>query len=256
MALTQNEKAALVAILKAELRDEIKQDMMRSDEQASTPHAGNAGPSGDPGETQNKTLSAIADALGKLHARMDEWEKNEKESDLKSEGLKGVEDAAGEDAGEIFSKEEPKPVAADRADSDDFYGELRSDKDYERQRRAAAMMAEIQAKYDKVFSLRNDSCPRALPGERGIDYRRRILGQLKRLSPTFKDVDLATVPDKLLAPIEQTIYNDAQTCLADPKNWVSPDGDLHEVVTTDATGRRISTFVSSVVSGYSLKPPE
>lgn len=60
MALTPGERKALCEILKAELRDELRQEM-RSDEQASMPHTGNAGPSGDPGEETNKTLSAIAD---------------------------------------------------------------------------------------------------------------------------------------------------------------------------------------------------
>ncbi len=68
MALTDAERKALCLMLKAELRDEIKQDMMLcSDRQAEMPHTGNAGPSGDPGEETNKMLSAIADKLSTLH---------------------------------------------------------------------------------------------------------------------------------------------------------------------------------------------
>ena len=107
MALTPAEKSALCQILKAELKDELRQEM-RTDEQASMPHAGDVGPPTE-GEMTNKMLSGIADRLDSLHKRIDELEsKEEPESNLKAEGrtqsmqeLKECADAMGSKEGEI-----------------------------------------------------------------------------------------------------------------------------------------------------------
>ena len=140
MALTDSEKRALVALLRADIKDELKAELaqQRTDEQATMPHTGNAGASGDPGEETNKLLTGIADKLSSMSARMDELEKGE---DLKSEGLKGTwdedkeakvkelkecSDATGEDAGEIPSMGEPKPLRADA----DFYADMRKQPDH------------------------------------------------------------------------------------------------------------------------------
>ncbi len=175
MALSDSEKRALVALLRADIKDELKLELQqqRADEQASNPHAGNVGPSGDPGEETNKTLSAIADALGKLHARMDELEKGEKEpEDLKSEDrtksieeLKELADAMGESAGELNQMGEPKPLVADSKADSDYYADMRKQPDHIIDAHVRNVISKIQSRADRLHAMQNSNAPRALDGE-------------------------------------------------------------------------------------------
>ncbi len=194
MALNEAEKACLIKMIRADIKEEMMH--MRADEQASMPHTGDTGPSGDPGEETNKMLSAIADKLNSLHSRLDALEQDEPEEDLKAEGrtksiqeLKECADAIGSKEGEIEVPGEPKPVAADA----DFYNNLRKEPDHIIDAKIRSVIAGIQARADKIYSMRNDSAPRPMEGEGPYNYKRRLIRPLKKYSPAFKDVDLAQV---------------------------------------------------------------
>ena len=250
MALTPGERSALLNMIKQEIKDDLRQEM-RSDEQASTPHTGDIGPSGDAGEMIDKLLTR----LNSLHKRLDSLEKEE---DLKSEGLKGADsdkeekvkelaecskDAMNEDKGEIEMPGQPKPTYADA----DFYADdMRGQPDHVIDAHVRNTISKIQARADRVHSLQNGSAPRPLEGEGIYDYKRRLVNAFKKFSPAFSKVDLSTIPNGpgFLA-VENSIYADAETALKDPKNFIGDSDDLYERIETDATGRRISTFHSN-----------
>jgi hypothetical protein len=79
-----------------------------------------------------------------------------------------------------------------------------------------------------------------LHGEQLLDYRRRLLRPLMKYSTQFKDVDLDELREPLLTPIERSVFADAIKASTD--NASAPEDYLREVTTTDATGRRITTF--------------
>jgi hypothetical protein len=79
-----------------------------------------------------------------------------------------------------------------------------------------------------------------LHGEQLLDYRRRLLRPLMKYSTQFKDVDLDELREPLLSPIEKSVFADAIKASAD--NSSVPEDYLREVTTTDATGRRITSF--------------
>jgi hypothetical protein len=79
-----------------------------------------------------------------------------------------------------------------------------------------------------------------LHGEQLLDYRRRLLRPLMKYSKEFASVDLDELREPLITPIEKSVFADAIKASAD--NSSVPADYLREVVTTDRTGRRISTF--------------
>lgn len=244
MALTESDRKILVKMIREDIRQE-----MRADEQASMPHAGDVGPPTE-GEETNKLLTGIADKLNSMHKRLDALEKDEPEEDLKNEGrtksieeLKELADAMGSNEGTIQMPGEPKPVVADS----DFYNNLRKEPDHIIDAKIRQTIAAIQARADKIYSMRNDSAPKAMQGEGPYDYKRRLIQPLKKYSPAFKDVDLAQVPNgPAFNAIEAQVMADAETALKDPRNFIGEGDDLYERKTRDASGREISEFFSNI----------
>ena len=83
-------------------------------------------------------------------------------------------------------------------------------------------------------------------GEKLTAYRKRLLRPLQAHSDAYKAVDLRTVTDPaLLNIIEGAVFADA---LKAAKVVTAHADGLHEHVTTDRAGRRISTFLGSMKS--------
>lgn len=110
-------------------------------------------------------------------------------------------------------------------------------------------IADTQCKADSVFASYGERAPQPMAGERALPYRRRLLTRLQKHSTDYKDVDLHAIADsQLLSIAEKKIYADAQACAA---SSLEPGAGLREVVRTDATGRRISTFIGDPASTWS-----
>ena len=102
-------------------------------------------------------------------------------------------------------------------------------------------IADTQCKADSVFASFGERAPQPMAGERAMPYRRRIMTRLQKYSPDYKEVDLHAIADsQLLSIAEKKIYADAQASAA---SSLEPGAGLREVIRTDATGRRISTFI-------------
>ena len=119
MALTNAERAALVTLLK----EEVKAEMRAAYSDSQNTGSESAGPSGDAGEKYNPSamknefvMDAVMKRLDALHAKMDAMEESDKK--LKSEGMRGLDDGENiderEGENEIPTRGQPKRLAADK----------------------------------------------------------------------------------------------------------------------------------------------
>jgi 8-oxo-dGTP pyrophosphatase MutT (NUDIX family) len=222
-------------------------------------------------ETGEK-LDKVLAAMDSLHKRMDAMEAEDDEEEPEND--EGEEDEpvedSDEDEEEDLEEDEPEPVVADkgkkRRDSKKKDGEMPAalkeslDKKADSAevadaiKRVEAMipkelsdaereeMAGAQAKADSVFACFGDSAPRPLNGEDLLGYRKRLAGKLRERAPKFAKVNLAGISDPAAFEIiEGQIYSDAMDAGMNPAE--TPEGGLREIVRTDSTGRRISTFI-------------
>ena len=103
-----------------------------------------------------------------------------------------------------------------------------------------ARRVEIQSRADAAFMAHGEQAPPPMAGEASHAYRVRVLGLLQRHSKDFRAVNLRKINDAAhFAAVESRIYADSLEASKSP--YVAPD-TLREVVTTDQSGRRISTF--------------
>ena len=110
-------------------------------------------------------------------------------------------------------------------------------------------IADTQCKADSVFASFGERAPQPVAGERAIPYRRRIMTRLQKYSKDYKDVNLQAIADsQLLTIAEKKIYADAQMSAA---SSLEPGAGLREVVRTDATGRRITSFIGDPAACWS-----
>lgn len=102
-------------------------------------------------------------------------------------------------------------------------------------------MADEQAKADSVYQQHGAAAPRPLIGEGLLGYRRRLAKGMQSHSAAWKAIDLTELPSAALGVAVASIYADAIQAARNPVDL--PEGTLREVVTTDATGRRITSFL-------------
>ncbi len=72
-----------------------------------------------------------------------------------------------------------------------------------------AEMTEMQSRADAVFSLAGRRAPPPLPYERPGQFRRRLAQGLQEYSPRLRDIDIASLADDALRPVEAQVYADA-----------------------------------------------
>jgi len=102
-------------------------------------------------------------------------------------------------------------------------------------------IADCQARADSAYNELGRRAPPPLPGERLLQYRRRLLQPLKSHSMTWKDVNLADHSGGNLDVIEKQIYSDAIAYADSAENC--PNGDeLVPVQKRDDSGRMVTTF--------------
>lgn len=99
----------------------------------------------------------------------------------------------------------------------------------------------VQARADEVYSALGKRAPQALNGEDLLPYRRRLMGGLKHLSPSWKDIDISTVADAaMLGVIEKAVLKDAALAALNPLDL--KEGELREIVRQDEYGHKTIEF--------------
>lgn len=102
-------------------------------------------------------------------------------------------------------------------------------------------MVGFQARADRSYSLHGLNAPRPMEGETPIAYRRRLVGQLKKHSADYKEIDIAKIDDeKILAIVEKRVYADAEMAARKPVDLGA--GELRKVQRIDEVGRRITEY--------------
>lgn len=233
----------------------------------------------DAGEKLDKFLTKIDAKLDSVCARMDSFEKKDKDradADMKAKAdsdAKAKADAEEEEK----KKSDPERVAADKAkkDADEkAEKEAKEKADAEAAEKAKAdsvaqriadvekrmpmqltdadyrAMADRQARADGVFHKFGQAAPRPLNGEDELTYRRRLATTLKVHSQDWKGVDLSAIADSTAFKIaEDRIYADADVAAMNPID-LSPR-ELREITRVDSTtGQRMTTFVGAPGSTF------
>lgn len=204
---------------------------------------------------EEKVLALINQALDAREARA----KADAEEKAKADAEAAEKAKADEDAARQKEEEEKAKADAEEKAKADAEAEEKAKADAELEKIRADMeemksrvpqelsdeerneIADTQCKADSVFASFGERAPQPMAGERAMPYRRRIMTRLQKYSSDYKEVDLHAIADsQLLSIAEKKIYADAQASAA---SSLEPGAGLREVIRTDATGRRISTFI-------------
>lgn len=165
-------------------------------------------------------------AADKAKADAEAKEKEEAEAKAKADAAEEEEKAK--------AKADAEETRKKIADLESRMPKEMSDADY-------AEMADAQAKADSVFSAFGDAAPRPLRGENLLGYRKRLAGQLKTHSPSWKAVDINALDGSVIAIAEKQIYADAVAAASHPVDL--PAGSLRAIEKKDSNGQLVRTFV-------------
>ncbi len=168
---------------------------------------------------QNAIFEKIMTCLQDLTARMTAMENSDRPGVSSQEGLGG--DGLEDNLDDVADQRESRAHA----------------------RKIIAQLLEAQAKADAVYSANSLAAPRPMDGEGLLAYRRRLLRPLQSSSTEWANHDLSRMDSAVLDVAERQIYADAMTAARSPVGL--PNGALREIITTDSTGRRISSFVGN-----------
>lgn len=175
-------------------------------------------------EMPTDPLMSVSD---KKDAKKDEDKDMEKKAEIKGIEAEALKKAAADSASELAN------LRAKIRDMERQLPKQLSDRDY-------SMMADAQAKADKVFSAFGDAAPRALNGEDLLAYRKRLAKGLKKHSDQWKNVELSNLDESVFDIAESKIYTDSMEAALHPSE--SDGGGLREVIERQRGGHEISTF--------------
>lgn len=117
-------------------------------------------------------------------------------------------------------------------------------------------LSAIQARADAVFNEHGERASRPLDGESPLQYERRLVSQLQKHSPTWKDIDLTGIKDEAaFNNIALAVYKDASTAARSPTGI--PGGKLRAVKKTNQFGHQVTEYHGSPASwmtGLGLTP--
>ncbi len=116
----------------------------------------------------------------------------------------------------------------------------------ERPRNERDALASAQARADSVESMFGRRASAPLPGERPLDYRKRLVRDLQRYSPAFRDVRLDSADAGLLDVLEEQVYADAAKA-GRSGEAVAPLA-LVPVVETDSSGRKATRYFGDPIA--------
>lgn len=208
----------------------------------------------------------------------DDEEKKEKGEDAKKDAKKDARDDAKKDAkkddeGADKEKDEPEKAVADKAKKD----AKRDDDDEDKKEREDARkdartddvgvtrqdldavkamiprsygdddyiaMTDAQTRADSVFSMFGERAPRPQLGETPAHYERRCVRELKKHSPTWKEVEIgkAFSDDASFGIVRDQVYREAAATARSPSTV--PDGQLRQVTRKEG-GHEIREFHGS-----------
>ncbi len=207
-------------------------------------------------------LKALADSVGQIMTRLDSFEK-------KLDKLKKKSDKAKKDEMPTAQLDEGKKADGAEEEKREEAIEAKADSDLRAQielMKAALPQAlsdadlnalsDAQVKADSVFNRFGDKAPRYMQGETPAQYRRRVADKLKVHSKKWGEVDLAVLPDSVLAIAEGEIYADAVT--ASQSNFAAEGEKLRKVVTRSEAGHTVIEWRGSdpyqASGGFRAKP--
>lgn len=164
--------------------------------------------------------------------------KEEMKADKKKDSMdekKEREDAKADARADSASDERLKRLEAALGDVVTAMPKKRSDDDYH-------AMCDVQARADEVYSaLGQRSAPRFLDGEDSLGYRRRLVRDLKKHSPDWKDVNIHAIADEsAFTVMERRVYADAMDVARSP---VSAEVGTLRAVTRRSGGHEITEYV-------------
>jgi hypothetical protein len=180
-------------------------------------------------------LQRILAALSDFAARLDSLEQSHKRSDAAKrkdeEAMPSPfsKQSDGEDKGEApggmseHEREKAKPLVADAIADEDAISDWRA------------------MKLERVLGAHGLDSIRPLMGETLKGYQLRTLTRLKRFSPKFKDVDLASLKGAAFAAVTGIVLDEAFAA-GERGPEVAEGAGLVEVKRRDPSGRTISTF--------------
>lgn len=208
-------------------------------------------------------IQAIADAVGKLSARMDAMDASKKDAAEEDEKKADAEDEKSEEKKADKAKKDADEDDGDKAaKADSVPAEVMNQIRDLQSRIPAALsdadvnaLADAQEKADAVASAFGERSIRPMAGETPINYRRRIASKYRDHSPDWKGVDLAALPDAALAVAEKAIFADA--IRAADEGASAPNGGLVRITKSDDTGRRYYEYrgsPSAWMDGFAMRP--
>jgi hypothetical protein len=72
-------------------------------------------------------------------------------------------------------------------------------------------LASAQGRADSVAAMFGDRAPAPIPGEKPVDYRKRLLSKFQRHSPAYNGVKFDAFDPLTLGLVEERVYSDAMT---------------------------------------------
>lgn len=102
------------------------------------------------------------------------------------------------------------------------------------------LLAAAQARADEIGPALGLDITAPLAGERPFEYRRRMAAKFQKFSAGTKDINVNDVPDAAFSLIEDRIYADAKSAIADPENY--QPGQLVAFTHYDAANRPVTTY--------------
>jgi hypothetical protein len=106
-------------------------------------------------------------------------------------------------------------------------------------------LALAQSRADTVAAMFGDRASPPIPGERPVDYRKRLLGRFQKHSERFKDSRLDSLDQAMLGPIEDIVYADAIQAAKSPDVGSAPG--LLIPITTREGGRDVTRFNGDIM---------
>jgi len=106
-------------------------------------------------------------------------------------------------------------------------------------------LALAQSRADAVAAMFGDRASAPIPGERPLDYRKRLLGRFQKHSDRFKSSRLDSLDEALLGPIEDLVYADAVQAAKSPDVGSAPG--LLIPITTREGGRDVTRFNGDIL---------
>ena len=100
----------------------------------------------------------------------------------------------------------------------------------------------FQARADAIYNAHGGSAPRPLGSEAPMNYRLRLVDDLKRYSPKWKDKKLGAIAtdEAFFSEVESQVYADAIEAARNPQDI--PDGDLRCVTRKLPSGHTVNEY--------------